>query len=84
MEYPGLKKFATLLSTFTLNVPPLNFLTPSTLTLNALPLVYHLNRNLLTLKDIYIYGLITKLLYRLRKRSMKIKVSILRVMSRAS
>ncbi len=40
MEYPALKTFATLPSTFTLNTPPL---------------VYQPNRNLLTLNAIYIY-----------------------------
>ncbi len=35
MEYPALKTFATLPSTFTRNIPPLDSLTPSTLTLDT-------------------------------------------------
>ncbi len=56
MEYPALKTFATLPSTFTRNIPPLDPLTPSTLTLNSLtpstltrdtpPLVDQPNKNL--------------------------------------
>ncbi len=49
MEYPALKTFATLPSTFTRNIPPLDSLTPSTLTLDTPPPLDSLTPSTLTL-----------------------------------